>query len=186
MTEDFDNNAHVSSEGVLNTPMKKLTPLSDPETPGIVIQAQSCDVSDVENLDVLSLTEAEQSMIAADSDSSYQTVGEATFFSAEARAILESTPELAKNLPMIYSQDISEISRSLPNNENLSLFAEFQSLQQPTDDPGLNVDDVGQKEFDLVLTENEQLIDVRNKLQTQKNDLLKRLEELSRCVPDKY
>lgn len=93
---------------------------------------------------------------------------DASFFSAEARAILESTPELARTLPNIYAHEVREIPKvdvhqAYQRGQEVSLYSEFELLgdNNDEDEKPIYVSGVEQREFDLVLTENAELIDVR-------------------------
>ena len=104
------------------------------------------------------------------------------YLSPEAIAILQSTPELTNVSYNIEGNTTASIDIKSSQND-ISLLAELQSLHHNS---SLNVDNMetlpvdqkGFKEIDMVLTENKELIEVRNKLQTQKNELLRRVEEI--------
>lgn len=112
------------------------------------------------------------------------------FLSPEAIAIIQSTPELAGKLDgetiesfNIEQSNLDQIESVKSSRNDLSLSAEFNS--QNTDnviaiDSATKTELKGSKEVEMVLNENRELTEVRNKLQTQKNDLLRRVEEILR------
>lgn len=113
------------------------------------------------------------------------------FLSPEAQAILQSTPELMKTHSRLQGTVLSTTSddptldaqHALKQQQHdLSLYAEMYTLDsdgnQGYSDIG-NVEQKGLKEFDHLLKENKDLLDVRNKLQTQKNELIQRMDQLS-------
>ena len=83
------------------------------------------------------------------------------FMSPEAKAILESTPELVKSESKLteldeYQTPMLDISSAQKvNQHNVSLFAEMQQLDSS------NLEMGGLKEFDILLSENKELMDVR-------------------------
>ncbi|XP_057314682.1 C-Jun-amino-terminal kinase-interacting protein 3-like isoform X1 [Hydractinia symbiolongicarpus] len=111
------------------------------------------------------------------------------YLSPEAKAILHSTPELMKTESRINTVEFQETptidiqqAQKVQQN-NVSLFAELESeVVTPSDMETNEMQLVGQqglREFNLLLDENKELTVIRDKLQTQKNDLLRRVEELS-------
>jgi len=89
------------------------------------------------------------------------------FMSPEAQAILESTPELIKTESKLAELEIGESPRidiksaQKINQHNLSLFAEMEQLDTSTLDNTMTVEQRGLKEFDILLSENKDLVDLR-------------------------
>jgi len=87
--------------------------------------------------------------------------------SPEAQAILESTPELIKTESKLAELEIGESPRidiksaQKINQHNLSLFAEMEQLDTSTLDNTMTVEQRGLKEFDILLSENKDLVDLR-------------------------
>ena len=75
------------------------------------------------------------------------------FMSPEAQAILESTPELIQSESKL-ELDIGEAQKV--NQHNLSLFTEIEQQED-----ALTVEQQSIKEFDRLLVENKELIDLR-------------------------
>lgn len=170
---------HVS-EGDSSTPLKPKKKVS-----ADALKSSSRDFLDIvdpneSKEDQLNVTPSQKEtveFIDCDTIDSEKTVQ--LFISPEAKAILESTPELVKTeskLTELPKLDINTAQKV--NQHNVSLFAEMQQLDSPKADHEIG-DQRGLKEFDMLLSENKELMDVRNKLQTQKNDLLRRIEEIS-------
>ena len=119
-----------------------------------------------------------------------ETATPSKFLSPEALAIIQSTPELAGKLDgeTIESFNIEQSNLDLigsvkSSRNDLSLSAEFNSPDadiMTNDSTTAKLEGKGSKEVEMVLTENRELTEVRNKLQTQKNELLRRVEEVLR------
>ncbi|XP_066930555.1 C-Jun-amino-terminal kinase-interacting protein 4-like [Clytia hemisphaerica] len=105
---------------------------------------------------------------------SEKTDSSSMFISPEAKAILDATPELSQVESEYQTPTIDIRSAQKLNQQNISLLAEMEQY-----DDALTVEQQGLKEFDRLLVENKDLIDVRSKLQTQKNELIRRMEEIS-------
>lgn len=104
------------------------------------------------------------------------------YLSPEAIAILQSTPELAGHTPFDVEASLTIVDSKNSQND-ISLLAELQSLHTDAinssdNNDALLSDQKGFKEIDMVLNENKELVEVRNKLQSQKNELLRRVEEI--------
>lgn len=88
------------------------------------------------------------------------------YISAEAKAILDSTPELVTTQSRLSELDISETpnldirSAQKVQQHNVSLFAEMEALDTPKEED-LIMEQRGLKEFDRLLTANKDLIDLR-------------------------
>lgn len=88
------------------------------------------------------------------------------YMSAEAKAILDSTPELIQSQSMLSELDICETpsidvqTAQKVQQQNVSLFAEMEAIDVPKDD-NLIIEQRGLQEFDRLLTENRDLMDVR-------------------------
>uniref|UniRef100_T2MJ03 C-Jun-amino-terminal kinase-interacting protein 4 n=1 Tax=Hydra vulgaris TaxID=6087 RepID=T2MJ03_HYDVU len=112
-----------------------------------------------------------------------------TFVTAEmtlspgALAILQSTPELYRNQSRPDEESVYETPRidilSAQKFREQSLDSLASSAPKSSDIFDLMNDQSGWKEMDHLLNENKDLIDIRNKLQTQKNDLIRRVEDIT-------
>lgn len=122
---------------------------------------------DLQNLNVSEMTQAFDSPFI---DSSEATSASSLYLSPEARAILESTPELMKthsrlaDTPMLALVSIVIPSLDIQNAQkqqklDASLYSELQYLEN--NENGGEIEHKGLKEFDLLLKENKGLIDVR-------------------------
>lgn len=155
------------------------------------LDTNTCNVSDVDNMPIMTVTDVERAMSG---EAHSPPDGDFVHLSNDAVAIMASTPELNPN---VSSSPIDVVRRagsrqaerpisldleSLPEGVSAhSIFAELSS-QEPDIigqvDTGADITAmVG--ELDTVLKENKELLQVKTRLVTQKNDLLKRVEELS-------
>ncbi|XP_048589385.1 C-Jun-amino-terminal kinase-interacting protein 4-like isoform X2 [Nematostella vectensis] len=154
---------------------------------GLDVNNSTCSISDVDNLPIVSAREAANMLTPGSSDVSL------TGISKDAAAILASTPELSGSnvVTEVARREKGSSSANRPVSldlENLpegvaasSLFAELSSEEPDVIgqmDTGADIIAMG-RELENVMKENKELVTVKNKLETQKNDLLKRLEELS-------
>lgn len=151
----------------------------------------TCNITDVDNMPIVTVKDVEH-VIGGEAHT--PPGGEFVHFSNNAGAIFESTPELNAK---VSSSPVDVVRRSgsrqgerpisldletLPEGVSAhSLFAEL-SIQEPDSigqvDTGADITTmVG--ELDTVLKENKELLQAKTRLDTQKNDLLKRVEELS-------
>lgn len=155
------------------------------------VDSGSCNITDVDNMPIMTVTDVEQ-VIGREAHT--PPGGGFVHLSNDAEAILESTPELKAKVP---SSPVDVIRRSgsrqaerpvsldletLPEGVSAhSLFAELSILEPDSIgqvDTGADITTmVG--ELDTVLKENKELLQAKTRLDTQKNDLLKRVEELS-------
>ena len=122
---------------------------------------------DLQNLDDSELTQAFDSPFI---NSSEATSASSLYLSPEARAILESTPELMKTHSRLGDTPMSAlVSTVIPSLDmqnaqkqqklDASLHSELQYLEN--NENGGEIEHKGLKEFDLLLKENKGLIDVR-------------------------
>lgn len=155
------------------------------------LDASTCNITDVDNMPIMTVTDVEQAMPGGAQKSPDEGF---VHLSNDAATIMASTPELNPN---VSSTPVDVVRRSGSRQANRpisldletfpegvsahSLFAEL-STQEPDIigqvDTGADITAmVG--ELDNVLKENKELSQVKTRLVTQKNDLLKRVEELS-------
>ncbi|KXJ05778.1 C-Jun-amino-terminal kinase-interacting protein 4, partial [Exaiptasia diaphana] len=139
----------------------------------------TCSISDVDNLPIMNSKDAEN-MLTPNSK-----------LSKDALEILQSTPELMDNSQASIAvndkpettakRPVSLDLENLPEGIPASLFVELSS-QEPDKigemDTGADIIAMS-KELESVMSENKELVAAKNKLATQKNDLLKRLEEIA-------
>lgn len=110
------------------------------------------EASQAESLKITS-SEKEGVEFTEDSDSFKRTSKNHLFMSPEAKAILESTPELSQSESKL-ELDISAAQQT--SKQDLSLFSEMQQ-----EEDALTVEQQSVKEFDRLLSENKELIDLR-------------------------
>ena len=128
------------------------------------------DCSQARNLQNLDDSELTQAFHSPSIDSSEATSASSLYLSPEARAILESTPELTKTHSRLRDTPMSGlVSTVIPSLDiqnaqkqqklDASLYSELQYLE--SNENGGEIEHKGLKEFDLLLKENKGLIDVR-------------------------